>query len=250
MHRPCSLVTGCIFVFLLAGTLHAGDLRITLPKRSKPTPVQKLNQDGVAAVKKHDYQKAKQLFYKAYLLDPDDPFTLNNLGYIAELEGDLDRAQRFYELSADQRSDATVVKSTSPTVEGKAVSEVAGKAEDAAMSINRYNVAAIGMLNKERAPEADLLLQKALALDGKNPFTLNNLGYTREKEGEYEQAMNFYQRAAITRSEEPIVVTLNPDWRGKPISEVAAENADNLRKMMRKEMTPQAKARFKRSKAK
>ena len=242
MQRPRPLVTGCVSILLLAGTLFAGDgLRIPLPKRSKVTPVQKLNQDGVAAVKKHNYEKAKQLFYKAYLLDPDDPFTLNNLGYIAELEGDLDRAQRFYQLSAEQRSDATVVKSTSPSVEGKAVSQVAGKAEDAAMSINRFNVQAIALLNKDRAPEADLLLQKALALDPKNPFTLNNLGYTREKEGEYEQAMNFYQRAALTRSEEPIVVTMNPDWRGKPIAEIAAGNADKLRKLMSKEQTAESR---------
>ena len=243
MHRPCPLVIGCLSVLLLAGTLFAGDggIRITLPKRSKATPVQKLNQEGVAAVKKHDYEKAKKLFYRAYLLDPDDPFTLNNLGYMAELEGDLDRAQRFYQLSAEQRSDATVVASTSKTVQGKAVSDVAGKAEDAAMNINRYNVAAISLLNKDRAPEADLLLQKALALDPKNPFTLNNLGFTREKEGEYEEAMNYYQRSAFSRSEEPIVVTMNPDWRGKPISEIAAENANKLRKLMEKEQTPAAR---------
>lgn len=221
----------------------AGDsgIRITLPKRSKATPVQKLNQEGVAAVKKHDYEKAKKLFYRAYLLDPDDPFTLNNLGYMSEMEGDLDRAQRFYQLSAEQRSDATVVSSTSKTVQGQAVSDVAGKAEDAAMNINRYNVAAIALLNKDRAPEADLLLQKALALDPKNPFTLNNLGFTREKEGEYEVAMNYYRRSALVRSEEPIVVTMNPDWRGKPISEIAAGNADKLRKLMEKEQTPQAR---------
>src|SRR5262249_2506105 len=56
----------------------AGDLRITLPKRTKSTPVQKLNRDGVKAVQDRDYAKAKKLFYKAYLLDPNDPFTLNN----------------------------------------------------------------------------------------------------------------------------------------------------------------------------
>ncbi|PYY14927.1 MAG: hypothetical protein DMG61_08420, partial [Acidobacteria bacterium] len=68
---------------LIASFLHAEEksLRISIPKRTKPTPVQTLNRDGVKAVEKHDYAKAKKLFYKAYLLDPDDPFTLNNLGY-------------------------------------------------------------------------------------------------------------------------------------------------------------------------
>src|SRR5579859_6652119 len=86
----------------------AGDLKINIPKRSKLTPVQRLNREGVEAVRKHNYKKAEKLFYKAYLFDPDDPFTLNNLGYISELQGQLDRAQRFYALAAEQSSEAIV----------------------------------------------------------------------------------------------------------------------------------------------
>src|SRR5881275_1065441 len=108
-------------MLLLASLLHAEEktLRISIPKRSKPTPVQALNRDGVKAVEKHDYAKAKKLFYKAYLLDPDDPFTLNNLGYIAELEGDVDRAQRFYELAGEQNSEAVVDKASSEQAKGR-----------------------------------------------------------------------------------------------------------------------------------
>src|SRR5262249_12360803 len=73
----------------------AQDWHLPLPKKSDYTPVQQLNRDGVKALQKHDMNKAKTLFYKAYLIDPDDPFTLNNLGYVAELEGELDRAQRY-----------------------------------------------------------------------------------------------------------------------------------------------------------
>src|SRR5262245_2784643 len=73
------------------------EIHFPLPKKSDYTPVQQLNRDGVAALQKHDLGKAKRLFYKAYLIDPNDPFTLNNLGYAAELEGDLDRAQRYYD---------------------------------------------------------------------------------------------------------------------------------------------------------
>src|SRR5215467_8630397 len=81
---------------------NAGDFRIKIPRRSHLTPVQKLNREGVEALQKHDVNKAKNLFYKAYLFDPDDPFTLNNLGYISELEGQTDRAQRFYTLASQQ----------------------------------------------------------------------------------------------------------------------------------------------------
>jgi tetratricopeptide (TPR) repeat protein len=85
---------------------------------------------------------------------------------------------------------------------------------------------------KDRAPEADLVLQKALALDSKNPFTMNNLGFAREKEGEFQDAMKYYNTAAASGSNEPVVVTLNRDWRGKPISEVASENARKLQRLI------------------
>src|SRR5205814_6772997 len=83
-----------ITALALLRPLHAQDLRITIPKRTQATPVQKLNRDGVKEIQKHHLAKAERLFYKAYLIDPDDPFTLNNLGYISELQGKIERAQR------------------------------------------------------------------------------------------------------------------------------------------------------------
>jgi len=65
---PWSRISLVLFsTVLLASFLHAEEktLRISIPKRSKPTPVQALNRDGVKAVEKHDYAKAKKLFYKA-----------------------------------------------------------------------------------------------------------------------------------------------------------------------------------------
>ena len=216
----------------LAAPAAAGDLRITLPKRTKPTPVQNLNREGVKAVEKHDYEKAKRLFYKAYLLDPDDPFTLNNLGYIAELEGDVERAQRYYELSQQMDSEALVDKSTTEDVIGKPVAQVAGNAETNNLQVNRLNVAAIGLLQKDRAPEADVLLSRALQLDPTNPFTLNNLGFAKEKEGELETALGYYTKAANTNSDEAVVVTVHSSWRGKPIREIARNNAESVRELL------------------
>lgn len=120
---------GTIALFVsLAGASFAADLHVKVPKRTKPTPVQKLNADGVRAIEKHDYKRAKKLFYQAYLLDPDDPFTLNNLGYMAELDGEIDRAQRYYALAADQNSEAVVSTATTEQAKGKAVGLVAGSA--------------------------------------------------------------------------------------------------------------------------
>ncbi len=217
------------------------DLRIPLPKRNKPTPVQQYNRDGVKALEKHDYKKAKQLFYKAYLIDPNDPFTLNNLGYMSELEGDIDRAQRYYDLSADHTSDAMIDMSTDKDLKGKTVAAVAGNTEETGLQVNRLNVEAIGLLRKDRAPEADELLHKALQIDPKNPFSLNNMGFAKEKQGDYESALASYHASADLHSDETIMVAVNPNWRGRHISEVAADNARKLDKLMREESSTQAR---------
>lgn len=221
-------------VLLVALQAGAQEVRIPLPKKSKYTPVQQLNRDGVAALKKHDIGKAKRLFYKAYLIDPNDPFTLNNLGYVAELEGSLDRAQRYYDQAQANTSEAVVDKSTAEEVQGKTVAKIAGHTAEGPMKVNQLNSEALGLLNQDRAPEADVVLQQALKLDPNNPFTLNNMGYAKEKEGEIEKAITFYDSSAATGSKEPIVIAFNKNWRGKPISEVAARNAESTRKELDK----------------
>lgn len=210
---------------LLAVAGGAQELRIPLHKKSKYTPVQQLNRDGVAALQKHQIDKAKKLFYRAYLIDPNDPFTLNNLGYVSEIEGDVDRAQRYYDQARANTSDAQVDVSTEPQLQGKLVSKIAGNTATTAMKVNELNSQAMQLLNQDRAPEADLLLQQALKIDPNNPFTLNNMGFAKEKEGELEEAIRFYLRSAGTASREQIVVTYNKDWRGRAISDVAADNA-------------------------
>ena len=212
----------------------AQQIRIPLPKKSKYTPVQALNRDGVAALKKHDISKAKRYFYKAYLIDPNDPFTLNNLGYVAELEGNLDRAQRYYDQAQANTSEAVIDRSTSADVQGKTVAKIAGHTAEGPLKVNQLNSEALGLLHQDRAPEADVVLQQALKIDANNPFTLNNLGFSKEKEGEIEDAIRYYDRAAATGSREPIVIAFNKSWRGKPISEVAARNAEASRKELSK----------------
>jgi Flp pilus assembly protein TadD len=241
MHVPRYSIVVTTLLLALVATASAKDVRISIPKQSKPTPVQKLNQEGVKEVQKHQYKKAKATFYKAYLIDPNDPFTLNNLGYIAELEGQADRAQRYYSLAQEQGSDALVYKSTEKAAVGQPVGKIAGSAADNKMQVNRINVYAIGLLQKDQAPQADLALQRALKLDPTNPFTLNNIGFAREKEGELEDAYKFYTQSANQNSDTPIVVTMRQSWRGKGISSVAAANAKKVQNLMEHEQNISAK---------
>jgi Flp pilus assembly protein TadD len=208
----------------------AKDLKITIPRRSKLTPVQRLNREGVEAVRKHNYKKAEQLFYKAYLFDPDDAFTLNNLGYISELQGQLDRAQRFYSLSAEQSSEAVISLASAKRVVGRPMTEALA-ANDSPLQINHANVEVVRLLSQGRAPEADLLLQDTLKKDPRNVFTLNNMGVAKEMEGEAQEALKYYSEAATLGTDARAVVTVDRDrgWRGKPISEMAQQNAKALR---------------------
>lgn len=220
----------------------ARDLRITFPRRSELTPVQRLNRDGVDAVRKHQYEKAEAMFYKAYLYDAADPFTLNNLGYISELQGKIDRAQKFYALAGEQDCDAVISLSNTKQLEGKPMTYALTSLKDVPMHVNRMNVQAIELLSQDRNFEADMLLQQALKLEPQNPFTLNNMGVAAEATGDFADALKYYNQAADSHSKEPIVVTLKQSWRGKPVSEMARDSARALRKRMRNIGTEEARA--------
>jgi Flp pilus assembly protein TadD len=93
------------------------------------------------------------------------------------------------------------------------------------------------LLSQGRGPEADLLLQKDLKTDPNNIFTLNNLGVAKEMEGESQEALRYYDSASAVYSDAAAVVTLNRSWRGKPVAEMAAQNARNLRTRLETQMT-------------
>ena len=222
----------------------AKDIRITIPRRSELTPVQRLNREGVDAVRRHQYEKAEAMFYKAYLYDAADPFTLNNLGYISELQGKLDRAQRFYALASEQGSTARIDLSNAKDLEGKPLTFALTDLKDKPMRVNRMNVEAIQLLAQDRNFEAVVMLRRALALDPQNPFTLNNLGVAEEATGNLTGALQQYDAVADSRSTEPVVVTLSRATRGKPIGEVAAASARRLRKRIHNEADTELQARM------
>ena len=112
---------------------------------------------------------------------------------------------------------------------------------DTSLQINHDNVEAVRLLSQGRAPEADILLQKVLKENPQNIFTLNNMGVAKEMEGESEAALKLYDSAAAAQSDAAAVVTLNLSWRGKPVTEMAAQNAKNLRSRLEAQKTPEEK---------
>ncbi len=225
---------------LWVSAAHGQALRITIPKRTEATPVQKLNREGVKEIQRHHNEKAQRLFYKAYLIDPDDPFTLNNLGYISELQGNIERAQRYYELAAKENNSETVIAEASTRkLEGHKLSEVTNSYGNLELRINRGNILAMGLLQQGRNQEAEDVLRETLKLDPRNPFTLNNLGFAMEGQGDLESALRYYNDASLTHSSEPIVVALDPHWRGRPISDVAFNNMQAVRTRLASEQSAQ-----------
>jgi len=55
-----------------------------------------LNLRGVSAMNRNDVRSAQEDFAQAYKLNPNNAFSLNNQGFIAEMNGDLETAQDFY----------------------------------------------------------------------------------------------------------------------------------------------------------
>ena len=227
---------------LLPVAAQAGDLRVSIPKRTPEIPVQNLNREGVRQLKKGHEKKAKQLFYKAYLLDPNDPFTLNNLGYLSELEGQASRALRFYALASKNQTQAVIDESTRHGLQGKTVSEAFNPGGNSTLEANLLNEKSIVLLQGGHLFEAEAMLKAALPRFPRNPFLLNNFGYVMESEGDLDSALRYYSAAASLHSNEPIVLTPRAKWRGKPISEVAAQNAAAVNQTLAKGEAPAAAA--------
>jgi Flp pilus assembly protein TadD len=240
--RVTSIAAVAFGICIAVPSAFCGDLKIVIPKRSELTPVQRLNRDGVEAVRKGHYDHAEALFYKAYLFDPSDPFTLNNLGYVSELEGQPDRALNYYKLAAEQGCDAKIDVSSAKSLQGKPMTAALFDLGNQPMREDRLNVEAMQMLEQRRPFEAQALLRQSLAIDAGNPFTLNDMGVAEEAIGNDAAALGYYDEAAATHSKEPATMTLRPGWQGRSISEVAAAGGENLRRRMRSRNEAQTRA--------
>jgi len=228
--------------WVLAADLKAANIMITIPKRTKPTEVQLLNREGVEAVRKRQYDRAATFFYKAYLFDSSDPFTLFNLGYISEMQGDLERAKKFYDLASEQSNDAVIDRSSSKALEKKPMKDAFGDLQNSAMTVNRGNISAIRLFSEGQAPEAENILQQNLAIDSRNPFTLNNLGVAKEEEGDLDAAITYYSQAAAIQSSDKATITLKNVSRGTPISQLAAESSHRVSQRLQAAKDPAAQA--------
>jgi hypothetical protein len=91
-----------------------------------------LNLRGVAALNHNDASSARKFFTDAYQIDPQNAFTLNNLGYIDELSGDRETAEMYYEAARVARqANERVTYATRADAEGRRVGPLAETNQDA-----------------------------------------------------------------------------------------------------------------------
>jgi tetratricopeptide (TPR) repeat protein len=120
----------------------------------------RLNVQGVSALNHNDPQKASNYFQQAYMLDSRNAFSLNNMGYVSEMQGDQETANEFYGLA--QRGDqagAPVRTASHHQMVGEAVGAVAvsnSQATDANLQAEaenkRRNRAPIILRRRDKTP--------------------------------------------------------------------------------------------------
>jgi Flp pilus assembly protein TadD len=141
------------------------------------------------------------------------------------LDGDADRALRYYALAARDHTDALIDQSSEADLKGKPLNEAFQQVRNSDQEISRLNERAIVMLQQGHVFEARNLLQSALPRHPQDPFLLNNLGFAMEAVGDLQGALRCYSAAASMHSTQRVIVTPRLKWRGRPISQVAEANA-------------------------
>jgi hypothetical protein len=90
------------------------------------TRVARLNLQGVSAMNRNDHAAARKYFDQAYRLAPNNAFTLNNMGFLSEMDGDRETADFYYNKAAEaQGRSERVSVATRREVEGRPVGQVA-----------------------------------------------------------------------------------------------------------------------------
>jgi Flp pilus assembly protein TadD len=72
----------------------------------------KKQSDGIDALVQGDVEKFKAEIRSAYQMDPDDPYVMNNMGVVYEIEGNREKAREMYKKAAQNAGNLVVNKSS------------------------------------------------------------------------------------------------------------------------------------------
>ncbi len=81
--------------------------------------------EGIDHLVQGDVEEFKADIRDAYSQAPDDPFVMNNMGVVYELEGDLQRAREMYGKAVENAGERRVTKSSKDGDAGRLLKDVA-----------------------------------------------------------------------------------------------------------------------------
>src|SRR6185503_14780446 len=150
----------------------------------------------------------ESVLQKALTIDPHNPFTLNNLGFTEEKQGELEKALDYYKQAAATGSKEKIIVASEENRgwRGKPITEVASRNaekvtkmmksdETVDAKVARLNLRGVYALNHNDRTDARKFFQEANKLDPANAFSLNNMGYLAELDGDRETANFYYEKA-------------------------------------------------------
>lgn len=201
--------------------------------------VNRMNVDAMSLLSRDRGFEAVALLRKALSMDPQNPFTLNNLGVADESIGDYKDALLSYTSAAEAHSSERVAVTQDRAWRGKAVSAMAAasarrlaermrKLDNAEVNAVMLTLRGVSAINQNEWPAArnDFLL--AYSLDPSSAFSLNNRGYVAEMDGDLETAQDFYEKARkASGSNQRVGLATQLSAQGEMLSRVATTS--NLR---------------------
>jgi Flp pilus assembly protein TadD len=184
--------------------------------------------------------EADLLLQETLKTDSQNVFTLNNMGVAKEMEGEAQQALKYYDEAASIHSDATAVVTADRTWRGRTVSEMAqqnakalrdhlARAKDVGEQVSELNLRGVSAVNRNDLRAANEDFRNAYKLDPNNAFTLNNIGYVSELEGDRETAQFFYDRARQAGGANATVgVATRRTEEGRKLFAVAADSNEKV----------------------
>jgi Flp pilus assembly protein TadD len=204
--------------------------------KNMPMRINRINTYAIQLISQNRGFEAETVLQQLLPLDPNNPFTLNNLAVAEESIGDLEDALTHYDAAAGTRSMLPVIVSLKVSSRGKPISVLAAnsaavlRVRMAAMDIhqiraNMHAVRGVTELNKNDFATARKEFEESFSADPESAFALNNLGYLAEKDGDLETAMSYYARAQrAPDASDPVGMASQAVARGQHLATVARES--------------------------
>ena len=178
--------------------------------------VNRMNVNALTLLANGNGREAVALLHQTILLDPRNPFTLNNLGVAYESTGDYDEALKYYRTAAASNSSEPVVVTLDRSWRGRQVSEMAAasakrldermrKTGDAEVESAMFTMRGVSAANENEWLAAKQDFLHAYSLDPDSAFSLNNRGYVAEMDGDLETAQFFYDKARKAPNSDAVV---------------------------------------------